>query len=344
MAFGRQLITEEAIKDSATNRVPAGTILLVTRTSVGKVAIAQSDLCFSQDITAITPDPERLYAGYLVHFLPANQGHFEKRVRGATIKGITREVVADLPIPVPPLPEQRRIAEILDRANALRVNRLAAITQLDSFTQSIFLDVFGDPVTNPMQWPLGRIGDLLASAVYGTSRKAGASGALPILRMGNITISGEIDLCDLKRIDLPMAEMDKHTVRRGDVLFNRTNSPQLVGKSAVVRSDEPMAYAGYLVRLRCTGGASPEFLGAFLNLSSTKVRLRAMCKAIVGMANIIAREVQAISLPVPPHHLQMEFEKKVAAAGDVARQLRRHGAALETLFVSPQHRAFRGET
>ena len=90
----RSFITEEAIRKSATNRVPAGTVLLVTRTSVGKVAVAAMELCFSQDITAIIPDSHCLDTSYLVHFLRTKQPHLERQARGATIKGVTREVVA----------------------------------------------------------------------------------------------------------------------------------------------------------------------------------------------------------------------------------------------------------
>jgi type I restriction enzyme S subunit len=89
------------------------------------------------------PDPQNLDTGYLVHFLRTKLPHLERLARGATIKGITREVVADLPVTLPPLPEQRRIAEILDQAEALRVKRRATLAQLDTLTQSIFLDLFG---------------------------------------------------------------------------------------------------------------------------------------------------------------------------------------------------------
>ena len=119
----RSFVTEEAIRESATNRVPAGTVLLVTRTSVGKAAVAAMELCFSQDITAITPDPHCLDTSYLVHFLRTKQPQLERMARGATIKGVTREVVANLAIPLPSLPEQRRIAAILDKADALRAKR-----------------------------------------------------------------------------------------------------------------------------------------------------------------------------------------------------------------------------
>jgi type I restriction enzyme S subunit len=157
----RSFITEEAIRESATNRVPAGTVLLVTRTSVGKVAVAGMPLCFSQDITALTPDAKRLDAQYLVHFLRLQKPYFERIARGATIKGVTREAVENIATPLPPLSEQRRIAEVLDRAEALRAKRRAALAQLDILTQSIFFDMFGDPATNPKRMRKELLGKLL---------------------------------------------------------------------------------------------------------------------------------------------------------------------------------------
>lgn len=117
-------------------------------------------LCFSQDITALTPDAKKLDAGYLVQFLRTKESHFAKHARGATIQGITRQIVADLDIPLPPLEEQRRIATILDQAETLRTQRRQALAHLDSLTQSLFLDMFGDPVVNPKGLPVVKFGDV----------------------------------------------------------------------------------------------------------------------------------------------------------------------------------------
>jgi restriction endonuclease S subunit len=157
----RSHITSEAIQNSATNRVPAGTVLLVTRTSVGKVAIAGIDLCFSQDITALIPDSQKFDVTYLVHFLRTRQPYFERLSRGATIKGVTREVVENLEIPLPSLPEQRRIAAILDKADAIHRKRQRAMARMNDFLHSMFLEMFGDPVTNPKAWTSRKFKSLL---------------------------------------------------------------------------------------------------------------------------------------------------------------------------------------
>ena len=339
----RSFITEEAIRESATNRVPAGTVLLVTRTSVGKVAVTAMELCFSQDITAIIPDPHCLDTSYLVHFLRTKQPHLERLARGATIKGVTRETVANLEIPLPSLPEQRRIAEILDKADALRAKRRAALAQLDTLTQSIFLDMFGDPATNPKGWPVRTIRDLLESASYGTSEKSVATGEFPVLRMNNITRTGEMDFAKLKYMDLREDQRDRYLVRTGDVLFNRTNSVDLVGKTAIYREANPMAYAGYLIRLRVNRKCEPEYLAAFLNTVYAKRVLRSMCKSIIGMANINATELQALRIPAPPHPVQHEFSGRIATIEKLKSAHRNSLVEQDDLFTTLQQRAFRGD-
>lgn len=251
--------------------------------------------------------------------------------------------VARIGIPLPTLAEQRRIAEVLDRAEALRAKRRAALAQLDSLTQSLFLDLFGDPATNPKRWPVRQIGDLLESACYGTSEKSGSEGQFPVLRMNNITRTGDMDFSDLKFMDLPDSLHDRYLVRAGDILFNRTNSADLVGKTGIYRETKPMAYAGYLVRLRMNAENHPEHLARFLNLDYSKRMLRGMCKSIIGMANINASEIQKMKIPQPPLDLQGEFARRVAAVEKLKAAQRASLAELDALFATLQHRAFRGE-
>lgn len=282
---------------------------------------------------------------YLRHLLVSDEFNAKfmstvSGVGGSLLRARPAEV-AKIKIPVPPLPEQRRIAAILDKADALRAKRRAAIAKLDQLLQSVFLDMFGDPVMNPKGWPVLRISDLLESATYGSSDKASLEGEIPILRMNNLTYSGEIDLTDLKYISSDQAK-EKYLARPGDILFNRTNSKELVGKTAVYAGPTPMAYAGYLVRGRVLKEHAPEYISAFLNSGWGKKILRGMCKNIVGMANINAKEFGSIELPVPPSHLQVRFQQTVRTIQKHKRTLQHHATQLDTLFASLQHRAFAG--
>ena len=246
-------------------------------------------------------------------------------------------------IPLPPLPEQRRIAEILDKADTLQAKRREALAQLDALTQSIFLDMFGDPAMNPKGWPVRTIRDLLESASYGTSEKAKATGEFSVLRMNNITRTGEMDFAELKYMDLEERQRERYLVRTGDVLFNRTNSAELVGKTAIYREANPMAYAGYLIRLRVNRKYEPEYLAAFLNTVYSKRVLRSMCKSIIGMANINATELQALRIPVPPHPVQHEFAGCITAVEKLKATHRITLVQQDDLFSTLQQRAFRGD-
>lgn len=268
----------------------------------------------------------------------------QRLVRGQTRGRISMGRLKELKIPLPPLAEQKRIAGILDAADALRAKRRDSLAQLDSLLKSSFLDLFGDPVSNPMEWPVVTIGDLLTSTAYGTSKKAHTSeSGLACLRMNNITYAGGWDFSSLKYVDLEPKEISKNTVKRGQILFNRTNSKELVGKTAVYRRDTPMAFAGYLVRGITNAEADPEYISAFLNLPQGKAILQGMCKSIVGMANINAQEFKSIPIPKPPLPMQRRFAAIVESVERQKERQRAHLAELDALFAALQHRAFRGE-
>lgn len=295
----------------------------------------------NQRVCKVTALAQTLDQRYLYHFLPYPLMDIWHQTPFATVKHLSAKSIKSIRIPLPSLAEQRRIATILDKTDELRAKRRQAIAHLDALTQSTFHSMFGSGVPAHSRFPIARMGDVLVSANYGTSERADVVGTVPVLRMGNITYSGQLDLQDLKY--LPEGQPDKYLLRDGDVLFNRTNSPDLVGKTATFRGSSPMAYAGYLVRLRTSEKLNPDYLTTFMNLSSTKQLLRNMCKSIVGMANINAKEVQTIRLPVPQIELQQTFATRVAAVERLKEVHRQHLAELDTLFASLQHRAFKGE-
>ena len=311
--------------------------------SLGKIGIAGRSLVTNQQINSIEFDHTKVYPRYGFYACQRLKPKLLTMAPATTIAIVSKSKFGQLEIPLPPLPEQRRIAAILDKADALRAKRREALAQLDELTQSIFIEMFGDPATNPKQWPIVTVGDLLQSASYGTSEKSYATGQLPVLRMNNITRSGDIDLANLKYMDLDDSELGRYTVRKGDVLFNRTNSADLVGKTAIFREDETMAYAGYLIRLRTNARNEPEYLAAFMNSPYAKRVLRGMCKSIIGMANINATEVQSILIGQPPLSLQTQFRERIETLIPVKASHQVMLGELNALFTSLQHRAFRGE-
>lgn len=338
----QETITPEGLRDSASNLIPAGSVIVATRMGLGKVAINTVDVTINQDLKAFSCSTD-IEPRYLLYFLLANASHLDSMGKGATVKGITLDVLKDLSIPLPPLPEQKRIAAILDKADAIRRKRQQTVNLTEELLRSAFLDMFGDPVTNPKGWEKVSIRDLVSEVKYGTSEKASYEGKYPILRMNNITYTGGWDFRDLKRIDLPEKELSKYLVQKGDILFNRTNSKELVGKTAVYRQDSPMAYAGYLIRVRPNHQNNSEYIAAYLNSIHGKKILESMCKNIVGMANINAQELQEIPILKPPLDLQERYDATVQSVEATKVKFQQAAYTSEILFTSLLQRAFRGE-
>ncbi|EKT1261534.1 restriction endonuclease subunit S [Salmonella enterica] len=268
-----------------------------------------TDALLNQRVCKITPNPETLDKNFLYHFLQKELDKIHATTDVVTVKHLSVKKIQDIKIRLPSLKEQKRIAAILDKVDGIRQKREQAIKLADELLRAKFLDMFGTPANNIHRFPKGTIRDLVDSVNYGTSAKASIdSGEYPILRMGNITYQGGWDFTDLKYLDLSVKEKDKFLVKEGDLLFNRTNSKELVGKTAVYEEDRPMAFAGYLIRVRPNSIGNNYYIAGYLNSTHGKITLMNMCKSIVGMANINAQELQNIEILIPPKHLQDEYE------------------------------------
>ncbi|MST81750.1 restriction endonuclease subunit S [Bilifractor porci] len=244
---------------------------------------------------------------------------------GGSLTRAQPKAVAEYPVPVIERQEQDVITEILNKIYNIIDARRREINILDDLIKARFVEMFGSYPENEKGWETGTIRDLVTDVRYGSSRKAaeGNQGKYRYLRMNNITYSGELDLTDVKTIDIPDQELDKCAVRKGDLLFNRTNSKELVGKTCVYDRDEQMVLAGFVIRVRLNDRALPEFVSAFLNTDFSKAMLLAKCKTAVGQANINAQEFQNIGIYVPPIEFQKEFVsfKKQVNKSKVAAQI-----------------------
>lgn len=205
--------------------------------------------------------------------------------------------------------EQILICEKLNKLYEIIKLRRQELQLLDELIKARFVELFGDPIKNPKGWEVVTIGDIVTEVRYGTSKPAVEGGKYPYLRMNNLTVDGHLDLNDLKYIDIPDDEIEKCVVRKGDVLFNRTNSIELVGKTAVFDLPEDMVIAGYIIRVRLNERLLPEIFSQYMNLEALKDILRAMAKGAVNQANINAQELQSIKVYVPDMEVQKQFIK-----------------------------------
>lgn len=337
-------ITIDALKSINNKIFPPNTLLLAIYGSVGKVAITMVEMSTNQAILGIRPmSSSKIDLQYLKHYFSTIKERLLDRAVGGTLQNISLGIVKQLQIPLPPLPVQQKIAAILDEADALRRKDKALLAKYDELLQAVFYDMFGDPVKNEKGWEIGIIRDIVTEVKYGTSKPAEDSGLYPYLRMNNITYTGDWDFTSMKYINLTEGERDKYLVRKGDLVFNRTNSRELVGKTAVYDSNKEMAIAGYLIRVRTNEKANPNYISVYLNSKHGKKTLMEMCKSIIGMANINAQELQEIKIMIPPIDLQNQFASIYKEIQHLKSQITQQQTYSENLFQSLMQQAFKGE-
>lgn len=247
--------------------------------------------------------------------------------------------------PLPPLSEQRRIVEILDQADALRRLRAEADAKAQRILPALFLKMFGDPATNPMGWRQDHLGNVLLDTQYGISVKAEADASgTQIIRMNNIDMAGRLQLRDLKYINLSPSDFEKYSLLPGDILFNRTNSKELVGKTGLWSGEFDAVPASYLIRVRVDRNqVLPDFVWSFMNTPFLKHVLFEKARRAIGMANINAKELRSLPVIVPDIRVQEQFAKVLTSLRHHLQVLVEREQAVDCIFRTLVYRAFSGE-
>lgn len=300
---------DEGVETTFTKAFSKGQVLFGRRRAyLRKAAVAPFDGICSGDITVIAPKDN--LSPRLLPFIIQNDALFEHAITnsaGSLSPRVKWQSLSQFEFELPSIAKQEDLADILWTAQETRSHYRQLLTACDDVVKSQFVEMFGGPDPTESDCPPVTIGELAADIRYGTSRKASDSGEFKYLRMNNMTDDGRLDLSDLKYIDLSGAELENAKVVRGDLLFNRTNSREKVGKTCVFNKNEPMVIAGYIVRVRFDDRVEPGYVSAFLNSNYGKGLLRKMAKGAVGQANISAKEMAKIELPLPPIELQRSF-------------------------------------
>ena len=281
-------------------------ILISVRAPIGALNYANKKCCIGRGLAAITVK-NPVERNYIFHLLKAKNAELNRQGTGSTFKAIGKIVLEDILVPIVSSETQLHITRLMDITESIISKRKKELKYYDELIKARFVEMFGDPISNQKKWKVVKIGDIVKDVRYGTSRPAVEGGKYPYLRMNNLTVDGQIDLTDLKYIDIPESEIEKCIVRKGDVLFNRTNSVELVGKTALFNLPDEMVIAGYIIRLRLNKDLRPEILSQYLNLKPLKDILRSMAKGAVNQANINAKELQNIRVYLPEMELQNAF-------------------------------------
>jgi type I restriction enzyme, S subunit len=309
--------------------------------NAGKMGVGFTGVIGST-LARLRPTSEAIHSRFAFWFLESSNELIKSQRVGATIPHINGITLREIEIPLPPLPVQQQIAAILDKADALRRKDRELLKQYDALAQAIFMDMFGDPVRNEKGWLIGSIRDMSSEVKYGTSSPAEPQGDYIYLRMNNITYEGAWDFKDLKYISISNQDKPKYVLKKHDLVFNRTNSKELVGKTAVYDQEKEVIIAGYLIRVRTNALGNPYYISGFLNSKMGKSILFNMCKSIIGMANINAQELQNIQLPIPPIALQNDYQIRIEAIKTLKYKVLEAQQQSETLFQSLLQQAFEG--
>lgn len=345
-------VSRDKIKDRQILR--QGDIVICTSSGssevVGKTALAEEDWegSFGAFCAGIRANPNKCDPSYLFYYLrsPAFRSWTQKSA-GANIKNIRKSELDLFEIPLPSLPEQRRIAGILEKAHGIRRKREQALVMADELLKSAFMEKFGDPVANPKGWPIVALGDGIEEVRYGTSMKCtdDSDGALPVLRIPNIAGGGVI-WDDLKFASLSDKEVDKLRMQKDDIIFVRTNgNPEYIARCAVYESDREALFASYLIRVRLGRRSRfiPRYIWMALSVPSYRRVLLRETKTTAGNYNISGSGLKSLKVPKPPLSAQREFDHLYRRFSVSIVNMVVELADAETLCGSLSQRAFRGE-
>lgn len=332
----RYITETDHLCENKRTKLQKDVVLLTIVGTIGRSCVLKGNegcLTLQRSVAALHPS-DQIMPRYLMHCLIGNRHTLNQEAHGIAQKGIYLKQLSSLSIPLPPLSTQLSIVSELDKINELIRLKKEQLKDFDNLAQSIFYEMFGDPVENEKGWEVKKLGDVCIDIKYGTSKPASENGRYIYLRMCNLTTNGFLDLSNTKQIDIPDDEIEKCIVRYGDVLFNRTNSIELVGKTCLFDQKEPMVIAGYIIRVRLNDSLLPIVLTRMFNLTSIKKLLRSMAKGAVNQANINSKELASIKIPLPPLSLQHLFAQRIEQIEHQKAEVQKSIMDLETLLAS----------
>jgi type I restriction enzyme, S subunit len=321
---------------------------------VGKTAFfpgLDEPAVFSNHFLRLRPHPDHLDGRFLSRWLNLQfqrgvfKGMCRQWVNQATVN---RDALMAIRLLLPPLPEQRRIAEILDKADALRAKRRAAIKKLDELTQYIFLDMFGDPATNPKGWradkTLGDIADIVSGVTKGRSLDGKPTRSIPYLAVINVQ-DRLLNLSTVKNIDATEDEIARYRLQKDDLLLTEGGDPDKLGRGTLWNEELPECiHQNHVFRVRLKAKeVLPLFLNWLVGSQRGKRYFLRSAKQTTGIATINMAQLRGFPLLIPPVTTQSQFALRVATADKQKRVHLASLAELDALFASLQHRAFRGE-
>ena len=334
----KRIIKEGAMKS---REVQPGDFLLTNSMSFGRPYIMQTSGCIHDGWLVLSPRVGVAHPDYFYHLLGSDvlYAEFERRAAGATVKNLNINLVKGVEVLLPPISEQRRIAEVLDRAESLWAKRRAALAQIDSLTQSIFLDLFDDPDTNLKRWPMRAVSDYVRELQGGKSIDS-ESGENVVTRNRILKVSAVTGMKFLAHESKPVPDSyqppPQHFAKPGDLLFSRANTTELVGAVAYVETTPPnVLLPDKLWRFvwKDSSIIEPIFVWALFQTAALRREIGRRATGTSGsMKNISQEKVFGIRTILPPYlpaaRIRPPRHRRGKTEGGAARLAGRVGRAL----------------
>lgn len=318
---------------------------------VGKAARVRDDqrVAFGAFCKVLRPSA-RVDPGYFSHYFQTSEyrRHVSSVAAGANINNLKNSDLDDIEIPLPPIEEQRRIAAVLDAANALRAKRRQALAKLDTLTQAIFIDMFGDPLHPSKGLRHSRLGDI-AAFVRGVTFKPSdvlsepESGSVQVMRTANV--QSKLDTNDVWHIAGRFVKRDDQLLLPLDTLISSANSWNLVGRCCLIPTDLPRStFGGFVTVLRVVDHRlTPRYLHAWFSSAKVQRTVRSFGRRTTNISNLDLAQCSDLTIAVPTSRELEAFELALARLEHEKSQGERAIASLDGLFASLQQRAFRGD-
>lgn len=336
-------LTQSGLDDCGATILPSNSVLFSSRAPIGHVAVNTVPMATNQGFKSFVPKGNRVYAKFLYHWLRKNRAYLESLGNGATFKEVSKTIVSRVEILLPPLEEQRRIADVLDRAEELRSKRREAIAQLDTLTQAIFLEMFGDPLHSQKganNVCLSEVTINITDGTHLTPRFINAG--VPFIFVKNIK-NGDIDFQTDKFISEEEHQRlyKRCPVEEGDILYTTVGATY--GQAAPVGSFTKFAFQRHIAHLKPDKNKIlTQFLGTIMQLPCVKSQADRWARG-AAQPTINLKELREFVIPLPPLPLQQEFARRVESVEKLKATYCASLSELDALFASLQHLAFRGE-
>ncbi len=307
------------------------------RPYLNKVLIPDREGIGTTELVPMLPDPKRLERGYLAHYLMTKRfvTWINEHSNGAKMPRVAMTDFWAHEIPLPPLPEQKRIVDILDKADAIRRKRRQAIELADQFLRSVFLDLFGDPIMNPKGWDVLKMGDVID---FKGGNQPPKETFISEPREGYVRL---VQIRDFKTDKYPTyipSDLARRQFEKDDVMIARYGPPVF----QILRGLEG-SYNVALMKAEPKADISKDFIFHLLPLPAFHDRVVAASERTAGQTGVNLDLLNEFDVPLPPRSAQNEIMERVAVVEQSMGRLRKFLADAETLFASLSQRAFAGE-